>query len=58
MSKVPKIRSWEYFCNILRKNIDEVYFLCADKHESVLQVDTKILGVFGQTKFYTCNKIF
>ena len=27
----------------------EVYFLHAGKHESLLQVDTDIFGVFGQT---------
>ena len=31
-----------------KKNIDEVYFLHADKHKSLLQVDIKILGVFDQ----------
>ena len=31
------------------KKIDKVYFLHADKHESFLQGDTNILGVFGQT---------
>ena len=41
-----------------KKNIDELYFLHADKHESFLQVDTNILGVYGQTKFDTCNEIF
>ena len=41
-----------------KKNIDEVYFLHADKHESFQEVDTNISGLFGQTKFYTCNKIF
>ena len=35
---------WQYF-----KNVDKVHFLYADKHESFLQVDTNILGVFGQT---------
>ena len=40
-----------------KKNIYQVYFLHVDKHESFLQVDTNILGVFGQTKFYTCNEI-
>ena len=42
------------FFNILKK-YDDVY---ADKHESFLQVDTIILGVFDQTKFYTCNEKF
>ena len=32
-----------------KKNIHEVHFLHADKHESFLQVDTNILGLFGQT---------
>ena len=27
---------------------DEVYFLPADKHEKFLQIDTIILGVYGQ----------
>ena len=32
-----------------KRNIDKVYFLHADKHESFLQVDTNILSVFSQT---------
>ena len=31
------------------KNVHEVYFLHADKHECFLEADTKILSVFGQT---------
>ena len=38
------------FLQYLKKRIiDEVYFLHADIHESFLQADTNILGVFSQT---------
>ena len=30
-----------------KKNIDALYFLHTDKHESFLQVDTSILGVWS-----------
>ena len=39
------------FFQYLKNNIDEVYFLDSDKDKSFRQVDTNILGVFGQTKF-------
>ena len=48
MSKVPKIVaiSLQY----LQKNVgNEVDFLRADKHKTVLQVDSIILGVHIQT---------
>ena len=36
-------------CQILKKAVnDKVYFLHADKHESLLQVDTAILGERNQ----------
>ena len=41
MPKLPKI-SLLFLCNILRKS-DEVDFLHADKHESLLQIDSMIL---------------
>ena len=53
MSKVLKILQIS-----VEKNTDEFCFLYADKHESVLQVDTSILGVLGLTKIYFCNKTF
>ena len=37
------------FLQYHKKNVDEVYFLHADKRKSFLQVDTNILGVFDQT---------
>ena len=50
MSKIAKIGRWQYFCKILKKkDIDEVYFLHADKPESFLQIDADILDVFDQT---------
>ena len=48
MSRVPKIGKWQYFWNTLKKE-DEVSFLHADKHESFLQVDANISGMFDQT---------
>ena len=43
-------RKMAIFLQYLKKGIiDKVYFLHADKHKSFLQVDTNILGVFGQT---------
>ena len=48
MSKPPKIGSWKYFCNFLKKkDFDKVYFLHADKHESFLPADIDILSVFS-----------
>ena len=35
-------------CNISRKGNDEVYFWDTDKHQSLLQVDTIILGMCNQ----------
>ena len=40
MSKLPKIVSLLFLCNILRKKVnDEVDFFHTDKHESFLQTD-------------------
>ena len=44
-------RTMVIFFQYLKNNIDEVYFLHSDKDKSFRQVDTNILGVFGQTKF-------
>ena len=34
------------------KNIEEVYFLHAEKHESFLQVDYILINYLKQTQFY------
>ena len=44
MSKLPKITSLLFLCNILRKE-DKVDFLPADKHQSFLQVDFNNLDI-------------
>ena len=49
MVKLPKIINSQCFYNISKKAGDEVDFLHADKHESLLHVYTNILGVFIQT---------
>ena len=45
MAKLIKITCLLFLCNIVRKKYisDEVDFLNADKHESMLQIDTMIL---------------
>ena len=45
MPKLPKITCLLFICNIyLKKEVsDKVNFLHADKHESLLQIDTMIL---------------
>ena len=45
MPKLIKITSLLFLCNIVRKKYisDEVDFLHADKHESMLQIDSMIL---------------
>ena len=45
---LPKITSLLFLCNILRKNWVIVDFLHADKHESLLQIDSMILMGDGQ----------
>ena len=43
MPKLPKIASLLFLCNILRKEVsDDVDVFHADKHESVLQIDSMI----------------
>ena len=43
MPKLPKIASLLFLCNILRKEVsDDVDIFHADKHESVLQIDSMI----------------
>ena len=43
MSKLPKITSLLFLCNILKQNVsDEIYFLHAGKHQSLLQIDNMI----------------
>ena len=44
MSKLPKITSLLFLCNILRKE-DKVDFLPADKHQRFLQVDFNNLDI-------------
>ena len=41
-----------------KKDIDEVYFLQADKHESFLQVDTIILVCLAEQNFACAVKFF
>ena len=42
--KLPKIISLLFLCSFLKKKwVNEVYFLHADKRESLLQIDTMIL---------------
>ena len=50
MSKLPKITSLLFLYNMLRKKWKKkaVDFLHADKHESLLQIDTKIFDGYGQ----------
>ena len=49
MSKIPKIGSCWYFCNILRKKyINEVYFWHADKHEWSTHSSSVWLGIMWQ----------
>ena len=52
MFKVRKIASLQYLSNISKKKKkkgrDEVDFLPADKHETILQVDNINLGGHGQ----------
>ena len=44
MPKLPKITSLLFLCNILRKKwVMKLIFLHADKHKSLLQIDTMIL---------------
>ena len=47
ISKLPKITSLVFLCNMLRKKevIEEVHFLHADKHKSFLQVDFNTLDI-------------
>ena len=49
MSKLSKITSFLFLCNILRKKVrGEVAFLNVDKHESYLQIDILIFDGDGQ----------
>ena len=48
MPKVPKSRKFVIFLQYPKQKNIEVSFLHSDKYESFLQVDTNILGVFGQ----------
>ena len=44
MSKLPKITSLLFLCNILKTGVsEEIDFLHAGRHESLLQIDTLIL---------------
>ena len=57
MPKVPKIRSLDIFAMFPEKMGNEADFLCADKHESFLQVDNINLGVCSQAfPKYPSNK--
>ena len=49
MPKVPKIRGLHIFAISSEKHGDEADFLSADKHESLIQVDSITLGVCSQT---------
>ena len=48
MPKVPKIRSLHIVVMALEKHGGEVVFLSANKHKSLLQVDSITLGLRGQ----------
>ena len=52
--KLSKITSLLFLCNILRKNRDEVDFLHADKHESLLHSDGMIL--MGMVKHFQSSQ--
>ena len=43
MAKLPKIKSFLFLCNMLRKKwVKQLIFCMQIKHESLLQIDTKI----------------
>ena len=59
MPKLTKLTSLLFLCNIVRKkNIsDEVVFLHADKHESMLEIDTMIfMGMIASYVFTISQK--
>ena len=44
-----KENNFAIFLQYMKENVkDEVDFLLADKHERFLQIDTLILGLYGQ----------
>ena len=43
MPKLPKITSLLFLCNILKNWVIKLIFWHADKHESLLQIDSTIL---------------
>ena len=55
---LPKITSLLFLCNILRKKRGmKLIFLDADKHESLLQINTMILmGMFKHSQSFQNSK--
>ena len=56
MAKLPKITCFLFLCKILKKEVsNEIDFLRADKHESLLQIDKMILMVKHSQSSQSCN---
>ena len=61
MSKFLKIASLVFLYNMLRNMLnDAVDILHADKHENLLQIDSKIFNGYGEAfpkfpKYHVCN---
>ena len=59
MPKLPKITILLFFLQYLKKEVsDEIDFLYANKHESLLQIDTMtLIGILKHSQSYQNSKV-